>query len=170
MSEPSAQASAESDPPFRPELGGGGAPAADKRALYGCSVGCLVLASLLALLLVVLMSRPGRVLRWMLQVSQQVLIEGAPQGWTEAESARLEDAFGSALEAIEKKIVDVSELEATLTKIVECLRRAQRRELRREDLEELTEALERVGVEKTVVELFERRTSMRWSEYRYGKI
>ncbi len=90
----------------------------------------------------------------MLLVSEQALVENAPEDWGEAERRRLQDAFSSARQAVKRKTVDAVEFEATLSMIVECLRKAQRQEVRREHLQDLTAALEGLGETGPVAELW----------------
>jgi hypothetical protein len=119
----------------------------DRRAVAGCGVGCLVLLVLLFALVTAFAIRGSSLLGWAFSLSQEVLSEAAPADWSEQDQATLAAAFDRAADTLARGDADVEAVDAMQTTLLDCLGRASRDELRRQDLELLRTRLEALAGE-----------------------
>lgn len=148
MSEQDRPSPPPSGAPFHPDEAGGSGAGIDRRVLYGCGIGCLVIGGLVVLVLGAFVLRGASVLRWALLVSEDVLAEAAPEDWSDTDRRRLEQAALQAATAVEEGRADPEALDELRRRLMTCLRRARAGELDRRDLEGLIDALETVDREE----------------------
>ncbi len=106
-------------------------------------IGCTAVLILLALGLLVIVWKAGDLVRWSLGQYRETVIEHLPDDVTAADRERLEAAFDAALEALTSGRADPAGLQDLQRAMSATGRRIQN--LSRDDVLELTRALERVA-------------------------
>ncbi len=106
-------------------------------------IGCVALLLVLAVGLLVIVWKAGDLVRWSLGQYRETVIEHLPDDLTAAERERLDSAFDAALEALTSGGADPAGLQELQRAMSNTGRRIQN--LSREDVLELTRALERVA-------------------------
>ncbi len=113
----------------------------------GCAkpvvIGCTALLIVLALGLLVVVWKAGDLVRWSLGQYRETVIEHLPDDVTSAERERLDAAFEAAIAAVTSGRADAAGLQDLQRSMTATGRKIQ--SLTREDVLELTRALERVA-------------------------
>lgn len=132
--------------PFNPEAPRArSGPGCSKPLLIGCGIVGFILGACLVALFYFVGRNPAGVMNWSLQKMEQGLMAQLPKDLPAADRERLEAAFAAVRQKVESGEVSAEELQPINFKILEISRRGN---LTREDVLELTEALEKAAAGK----------------------
>jgi hypothetical protein len=127
--------------PGRPRSAGGGS---GKRPLL---IGCGALLLLLGIAAVVLVAKRAEVVGWMFQKLEAQILAKLPEDITPEERQRLDQAFDDAAQAIGSGAADQAEADQLNSVLLETAQGG--RQITREDVLKLTQALEEVAGKKS---------------------
>lgn len=124
-------------------------PGDSGRTRRGCLIaglaGCGLIAVLFVVGLAVLIAQADELLEFVLDISRERILAELPEDVRHADRQRLERAFDSVLEHYRNRTATPADNRRLQLALTDAIRRLERGLFDRDDLERLTERLERIG-------------------------
>lgn len=115
--------------------------------LLGCGFGTLLLLSGMVLMI----ANYSKLVLWAFSQSRQAIVEKLPDDITDSERQRFEAAFDNVVQAVVDKRLDQDGLRTLSNELQSAVTRAGSGKLSRDDVRQLTEALEAIGRDENTV-------------------